>query len=266
MLAEHKDSFVCINNKYIRGIYMHMAELVRPTLPIQIFKRSDNLLTAAFTDSEWDSLIPHLSIVNLKVGDVLFKSGETQKHVYFPIDSIISLMCELENREGSEFALIGNEGLVGLFVFTSNFTTSSYGIVQCKGKALKLNADIARDKFDKSPDFRRLILRYSQVLMTHAAQTSVCYRHHSIEQQLCRTLLLCLDRVKSHDIVLTQELISRMLGVRREGVTHAAIKLQALNIINYSRGHIHVNSRDGLMKKTCECYDVVRKEYAKLFV
>lgn len=245
---------------------MYTAQLDRPIVSTRILNRSDNLLTASFTDSAWDSLIPHLSMVDLKVGDVLFKSGETQKHVYFPIDSIISLMCELENGEGSEFALIGNEGLVGLFIFTSNFTTSSYGIVQCKGKALKLNADIARDRFNVSPDFRRLILRYAQILMTHAAQTSVCYRHHSIEQQLCRTLLLCLDRVKSHDIVLTQELISRMLGVRREGITHAAIKLQELNIISYSRGHIHVNSRDGLMKKTCECYDVVRKEYAKLFV
>jgi CRP-like cAMP-binding protein len=245
---------------------MHMAELFRPPSSPRIINRSDNLLTDTFTENEWDTLLPHISMVELKVGDVLFKSGETQKHVYFPIDSIISLMCELENGEGSEFALIGNEGLVGLFVFTSNLTTSSYGIVQCKGRALKLSADIARHKFDNSSDFRRLILRYSQVLMTHAAQTSVCYRHHTIEQQLYRTLLLCLDRVKSQDIVLTQELISRMLGVRREGVTHAAIKLQALNIINYSRGHIHVNSRDGLMKKTCECYDVVKKEYGKLFV
>lgn len=244
---------------------MNMAELIRIEVSKPINNKGDNFLTGTFSDDEWENFAPHLSVVDLKVGDVLFKSGEAQSHVYFPIDSIVSLMCELENGEGSEFAIIGNEGLVGLFIFTSNFTTSSSAIVQCKGKAFKLNASIAKTKFDQSSDFRRLILRYSQVLMSHAAQTSVCYRHHTIEQQLCRTLLLCLDRVKTQDITLTQELISRMLGVRREGVTHAAIKLQALNIINYSRGHIHVNSRDGLLNKTCECYDVVKKEYEKLF-
>jgi CRP-like cAMP-binding protein len=244
---------------------MNMAELKRIQVPTLASNKFDNLLTGTFSDVEWDDLLPHLSVVDLKVGEVLFKSGENQNYVYFHIDSIVSLMCELENGEGSEFAIIGNEGLVGLFIFTSNFTTSSCAIVQCKGKAFKLSASIAKIKFDQSSDFRKLILRYSQVLMSHAAQTSVCYRHHTIEQQLCRTLLLCLDRVKDQDITLTQELISRMLGVRREGVTHAAIKLQALNIINYSRGHIHVNSREGLLEKTCECYDVVKKEYEKLF-
>lgn len=244
---------------------MNMAELIRIQVPTRVINKSDNLLMGTFSDNEWDNLLPHLSVVDLKVGEVLFKSGENQNFVYFPIDSIVSLMCELENGEGSEFAIIGNEGLVGLFIFTSNFTTSSCAIVQCKGKAFKLSAAIAKTKFDQSSDFRKLILRYSQVLMSHAAQTSVCYRHHTIEQQLCRTLLLCLDRVKDQDITLTQELISRMLGVRREGVTHAAIKLQALNIINYSRGHIHVNSRERLLDKTCECYDVVKKEYEKLF-
>ncbi len=206
-----------------------------------------------------------MTVAELSTGQTLFHSGDTNDYVYFPIDSIVALMCNLEDGTGSEFAMVGNEGLVGIFTFMSDSISPDTAIVQCKGHAIKIKASILIEKFNQSGLFRKIILKYAQSVMTQAIQSTACFRHHSIEQQICRILLLCLDRINSYDVLLTQEFISRMLGVRREGVTLAAIQLQKLGVINYSRGKIRVMDRSKLIDLSCECYEVMQIEHHRLF-
>lgn len=231
--------------------------------------KNRNFLTAAVTDSEWQTLEPCIDLVQLTVGQTLFYSGEQMTHIYFPIDCILSLMVDLEDGGTSTFAIIGNEGLAGIFAFMSTTNTSSSASVLCAGSAYRMSVKDALDKFNTSASFRRLILRYTQALMIHSSQLSSCYRHHSIHQQLSCLLLSCLllsclDRVNSNELILTQDLIAHMLGVRREGVTHAAKDLQDEGLIKYSRGHIHILDRPGIEIKSCECYKVIKTQYLKL--
>ncbi len=207
---------------------------------------------------------PHLELVELKLGQVIGEAGSKMRYVYFPIDSIISLLYVMENGASAEIAVVGNDGMVGVALFMGGESTTSRAVVQSAGYAYKLFGQRLKDEFNRHGALLYLLLRYSQVLLTQMAQTAVCNRHHSIEQQLCRWLLLSIDRLPSAHLLMTQELIANMLGVRREGVTDAAGKLQRLGIINYSRGHIEVINRELLEDTCCECYNVVKHESERL--
>lgn len=230
---------------------------------IQIDPNQNHLL-AALLDKDFDRLAPHLELVSMLLGDVLYESGGKLQYVYFPVSSIVSLHYLLENGGSSEIAGVGNEGLVGISLFMGGDTTPSRAIVQTGGQGYRLKAHILLEEFDRAGPVMRLLLRYTQALITQMSQTAVCNRHHSVEQQLCRWLLLTLDRMSSNDLTITQELIANMLGVRREGVTEAAGKLQNYGFISYRRGHITVVDREGLEEHVCECYGVVKKEFARL--
>jgi CRP-like cAMP-binding protein len=195
---------------------------------------------------------------------VLYESGATLSHVYFPTTAIVSLLYVMENGASAEIAVVGNEGIVGISLFMGGDSTSSRAVVQSAGVGLRLKAQIMKDDFNRAGPVLHLLLRYTQALITQMAQTAVCNRHHSLDQQLCRWLLLSLDRLQGNELVMTQELIANMLGVRREGVTEGALKLQQAGLIRYARGHISVLDRDGLAKRSCECYAVVKKEYDRL--
>ena len=222
-----------------------------------------NHLLAALPDAEWQRWLPQLEEVDLPLGEVLYESGTTLKHVYFPTTAIVSLLYVMENGASAEIAVVGNEGLVGISLFMGGESTPSRAVVQSAGQGFRLKAQIVKDEFNRAPVLH-LLLRYTQALITQMAQTAVCNRHHSLDQQLCRWLLLSLDRLQGSDLVMTQELIANMLGVRREGVTEAALKLQKVSLIRYARGHITVLDRAGLEQRTCECYAVVKKEYDRL--
>ena len=222
-----------------------------------------NHLLAALPDAEWQRWKPQLELIDLPLGQVLYESGSTLKHVYFPITAIVSLLYVMENGASAEIAVVGNEGLVGIALFMGGESTPSRAVVQSAGQGYRLKAPAMKLEFERAPVLH-LLLRYTQALITQMAQTAVCNRHHSLDQQLCRWLLLSLDRLQGADLVMTQELIANMLGVRREGVTEAAHKLQALGLIQYRRGHITVLNRQGLESRTCECYAVVKKEYDRL--
>ena len=222
-----------------------------------------NHLLAALPDAEWARWLPQLEWVDMPLGQVLYESGSTLSHVYFPTTAIISLLYVLQNGSSAEIAVVGNEGLVGISLFMGGETTPSRAVVQSAGKGLRLPAPVLKDEFKLAPVLH-LLLRYTQALITQMSQTAVCNRHHSLDQQLCRWLLLSLDRLQGNELVMTQELISNMLGVRREGVTEAALQLQAANLIRYARGRITVLDRPGLEKRTCECYGVVKREYDRL--
>ena len=222
-----------------------------------------NHLLAALPDAEWQRWKPQLELVDLPLGQVLYESGSTLKHVYFPITAIVSLLYVMENGASAEIAVVGNEGLVGVALFMGGESTPSRAVVQSAGQGYRLKAPAMKLEFERAPVLH-LLLRYTQALITQMAQTAVCNRHHSLDQQLCRWLLLSLDRLQGADLVMTQELIANMLGVRREGVTEAAHKLQVLGLIQYRRGHITVLNRQGLESRTCECYAVVKKEYDRL--
>lgn len=209
-------------------------------------------------------LAPHLQLVDLPLGKVIYESGGHLIHVYFPTNCIISLLYVMENGASAEISVVGNEGLVGVAVFMGGDTTPSRAIVQSAGSAYSLPSRILKQEFNADADLRTLMLRYTQSLITQMAQTAVCNRHHSIDQQLCRWLLLSLDRLSGNNLTMTQELIANMLGVRREGVTDAAGKLQRQGIITYSRGHITVLDRPSLERLCCECYAVVRTETDRL--
>jgi CRP-like cAMP-binding protein len=209
-------------------------------------------------------MFPHLKLVNLALGKALYESGAPVHHVYFPTDSIVSLLYVMESGASAEISVVGNEGLVGIAVFMGGESTPSRAIVQSAGSAFALPSQTLRDEFNGSSDMRMLLLRYTQALITQMAQTAVCNRHHSIDQQLCRWLLLSMDRLTGNDLVMTQELIANMLGVRREGVTEAAGKLQDLGVIKYQRGHITVLNRPRLEELSCECYEVVKAETDRL--
>ena len=226
--------------------------------------RTQNLLLAAVPTAEWKRLSKHLEPVDLSLAQVLYESGSTMTHMYFPTTSIVSLLYVMENGSSAEIAVVGNEGLVGVSLFMGGESTPSRAVVQSAGKGFKIDAQVMKTEFGKAGPVMHLLLRYTQALITQMAQTAVCNRHHSLDQQLCRWLLLSLDRLQGTDLVMTQELISNMLGVRREGVTEAAMQLQAAGIIRYTRGKISVLDRPGLERRTCECYAVVKKEYDRL--
>jgi len=225
--------------------------------------RSNHLL-AALPEAEWLRLLPRLERVELPLGKVLYESGSTMSHVYFPTSCIVSLLYVMEDGASAEIAVVGNEGIVGVALFMGGESTPSRAVVQSAGFAYRLPGPVLKDEFHRAGVLMDLLLRYTQALITQMAQTAVCNRHHSLDQQLCRWLLLSLDRLRGNDLVMTQELIANMLGVRREGVTEAALTLQKLKLIRYVRGHITVLDRAGLEQRTCECYGVVKKEYDRL--
>ncbi|WP_228217187.1 Crp/Fnr family transcriptional regulator [Aromatoleum toluclasticum] len=228
-----------------------------------------NRLLAALPDDEYTRLVPQLELVSLSLGDVLYEPGIQMHHVYFPTDSIASLMCVMENGAAAEIAVVGNEGIIGVSLFMGGETTPSRAVVQSAGYAYRLAGDRLKEEFDRvggrrSGAVHDLLLRYTQALLTQMAQTAVCNRHHTLDQQLCRWLLLSLDRLPVQELLMTQELIANMLGVRREGVTEAAGNLQKAGLIEYRRGHITVLDRVGLEARSCECYAVVRDEFRRL--
>ena len=223
-----------------------------------------NHLLAALPPAERERLFPHLQLVPMPLGKVVYESGQLLRHVYFPTDSIVSLLYVMEDGASAEISVIGNEGVLGVALFMGGETTPSRSIVQSAGSAYRLTGQRLKEEFNRHGEMLHLLLRYTQALLTQMAQTAVCNRHHELEQQLCRWLLLSLDRLSSNQLTMTQELIANMLGVRREGVTEAAGKLQKLGVIEYSRGHITVLDRPKLEELCCECYAVVKKETDRL--
>jgi CRP-like cAMP-binding protein len=224
----------------------------------------DNHLLAALSPEVQSRMFVHLEPVTLALGEVVYESGDAMRHVYFPTDSIVSLLYVMESGASAEISVVGNEGLIGVAIFMGGESTPSRALVQSAGSAYRMPARLLMQEFNRHGELLQLMLRYTQALLTQMAQTAVCNRHHTIDQQLCRWLLLSLDRLRGNRLVMTQELIANMLGVRREGVTEAAGKLQKLGVIEYSRGHITVLDRPTLERLSCECYAVVRKETARL--
>src|SRR5664279_5070490 len=222
-----------------------------------------NHLLAALPETAWKRWLPQLEKVEMPLGQVLYESGSTLSHVYFPTDSIVSLLYVMENGASAEIAVVGNEGIVGISLFMGGESTPSRAVVQSAGEGLRMSSQAIKAEFKQGPVLH-LLLRYTQALITQMAQTAVCNRHHSLDQQLCRWLLLSLDRLSSNVLTMTHELIANMLGVRREGVTDAAGKLQKLGVVRYSRGQITVLDRPKLEELCCECYAVVKKETDRL--
>jgi CRP-like cAMP-binding protein len=223
-----------------------------------------NRLLAALPEKEWSLWLPHLEPVELPLGTVIYESGGKLTHVYFPTTAIVSLLYVMENGGSAEIAVVGYEGIVGISLFMGGETTPSRAVVQSAGVGFRLRASLVMDEFNKAGPVLHLLLRYTQALITQMAQTAVCNRHHALDQQLCRWLLLSLDRLRTNELVMTQELIANMLGVRREGVTEAAGRLDKAGLIRYQRGRITVLDRPGLEQRTCECYAVVKREYDRL--
>jgi CRP-like cAMP-binding protein len=223
-----------------------------------------NRLLAALPDASLQGLLPHLEAVPLPLGMVVYESGGEQRYVYFPTSCIVSLLYVLADGSSAEIAVTGNEGVVGISLFMGGETTPSRAVVQSAGQGYRLRGDLLRKEFESGGVLQHLLLRYTQALITQMTQTAVCNRHHSVDQQLCRWLLLSLDRLPGNVLVMTQELIANMLGVRREGVTEAAGKLQADGLIRYSRGKITILDREQLEARVCECYAVVKREYDRL--
>ena len=226
--------------------------------------KSSNHLLAALPSTEWQRWQSQLELVDLKLGQVLYEAGCKMSFVYFPIDAIVSLLTVLEDGDSAEIAVVGNEGIVGVSLFMGGETTPSRAVVQSAGRSIRLSAHVLKSEFNISPAVMHLLLRYTQALITQMTQTAACNRHHSLDEQLCRWLLLSLDRLHGTHLVMTQELIANMLGVRREGVTEAAGRLQRAGLISYSRGKINVLDRSGLEQRSCECYAVIKKEYDRL--
>jgi len=222
-----------------------------------------NHLLAALPEAEWSRWLPQLEPVSLPLGKVLYESGGVQSHVYFPTTAIVSLLYVMENGASAEIAVVGNEGVLGISLFMGGESTTSRAVVQSAGRAYRLSAAAMKDEFNRAPVLH-LLLRYTQALITQMAQTAVCNRHHTLDQQLCRWLLLSLDRLQGNELIMTQELIANMLGVRREGVTEGALKLQKAGLIQYARGRIEVLDRAGIEQRSCECYAVVKNEYDRL--
>jgi CRP-like cAMP-binding protein len=223
-----------------------------------------NRLLAALPAAEYGSLQPHLEPASMSLGDVVYESGSRLDYVYFPTTAIVSLLYVMEDGASAEIAVVGNDGLVGIALFMGGETTPSRAVVRSAGAAYRLPGRSIKEEFVRGGVMQHLLLRYTQALLTQMAQTAVCNRHHSVDQQLCRWLLLSLDRLPSNKLIMTQELIANMLGVRREGVTEAAGKLQSAGLIQYSRGRITVLDRPGLEALACECYGVVKRESDRL--
>jgi CRP-like cAMP-binding protein len=245
--------------------YVDHAGILDPALVMSVsHSPQQNHLLAALPPAEFDRLAPDLDLVSMPLGEALYEPGGKLQHVYFPTTSIVSLLYVMENGASAEIAIVGNEGILGISLFMGGETTPSRAVVQSAGHGYRLKAHILKREFQRAGAVMDLLLRYTQALITQMAQTAVCNRHHSIEQQLCRWLLLSLDRLSTSELTMTQELIANMLGVRREGVTESAGKLQRAGIIRYSRGRITVLDRERLEKEVCECYAVVRKEFERL--
>src|ERR1700689_489278 len=223
-----------------------------------------NTLLSVLPSSIREHWLPHLEPVEMRLGEVVYEPGATLSHVYFPTTAIVSLLYVLENGESAEIAVVGYEGIVGVSLFMGGKSAPSRAVVQSGGQGFRLRAAILQEQFDQAGPVLHLLLRYTQALLTQMGQTAVCNRHHSLDQQLCRWLLLSLDRLQGDVLVMTQELIANMLGVRREGVTEGALKLQHAGLIQYARGHITGLDRAGLEERSCECYAVVKKEYDRL--
>jgi CRP-like cAMP-binding protein len=230
--------------------------------PIQ--RPEDNFLLNSLSAAVRQRLFPHLKLVELPVGAVLYESGASMRHIYFPADSIIALLYVLENGASAEIALVGNDGAIGISMFMGGESTTSRAVVQSAGSAYRLTGARLKREFERHGELMVMLLRYTQSLITQMAQTAVCNRHHSVDQQLCRWLLLSLDRLSANKLVMTHELIANMLGVRREGITDAAGRLQKQGVIRYSRGRITVLDRAALEELCCECYSVVRRETDRL--
>jgi len=233
-----------------------------PTL--ELHAAQNNYLLAALSEAERERIYPHLELTSMPLGKVLYESGDVQRHVFFPIDCIISLLYVMVDGASAEISVVGREGIIGVSLFMGGETTPSRAIVQSAGSAYRLAGQRLKTEFHRNGELQLLLLRYTQALITQMAQTAVCNRHHSVDQQLCRWLLLSLDRLPSNQLSMTQELIANMLGVRREGVTEAAGKLQHEGIIRYVRGKITVLDRPRLELRCCECYAVVKKETDRL--
>ena len=225
---------------------------------------NQNHLLAALPTAEFERIAPYLELVAMPLGEVLYESGGQLQHAYFPATAIVSLHYVMENGASSEIAGVGNEGVLGISLFMGGNTTPSRAIVQTAGHGYRLKARLLKEEFNRAGPMMRLMLRYTQALITQISQTAVCNRHHSVEQQLCRWLLLTLDRLPSNELTMTQELIASMLGVRREGITETAGNLQRAGLISYRRGHITVIDRSGLETRVCECYAVVKNEFDRL--
>ena len=223
-----------------------------------------NQLLACLPEEEFARLSANLEPVSLTLGETLCEPNMEMTHVYFPLDCIVSLLCLMEDGGSAEISVVGNEGIVGVSLFMGGETTPSQAVVQAGGYAYRLSGQALKAEFYRGGPMQHLLLRYTQALLTQMAQTAVCNRHHTLDQQLCRWLLLSNDRLQSRELIMTQELIANMLGVRREGVTEAARKLQKADLIDYHRGHIFILDREGLERRSCECYEVVRREYARL--
>ncbi len=224
----------------------------------------DNNLLAALPVTDFERIQSKLKLVPMPLGDVLYESGSHLRNVYFPTTAIVSLLYMLADGASAEIAVVGNEGIIGVSLFMGGETTTNRAVVQSAGHAYRLPSQVLKEEFTRGGPLQHLLLRYTQALITQMAQTAVCNRHHSVDQQLCRWLLLSLDRLSSNDLVMTQELIANMLGVRREGVTEAAGMLQHAGLIRYSRGHITVLDRAALEARSCECYAVVKAETDRL--
>ncbi|WP_373187900.1 Crp/Fnr family transcriptional regulator [Halopseudomonas sp.] len=243
---------------------MSISKTIEPALPPMLASPQQNHLLIGLQEETAERLLPHLELVNMALGKVLYEPGDVMTHVYFPIDCIVSLLYVMENGASAEISVIGNEGLIGISLFMGGESTPSRAIIQSAGRAYRLQSRRLKDEFNRHGDLMVLVLRYTQALITQMAQTAVCNRHHKIDQQLCRWLLLSLDRLPDNNLTMTQELIANMLGVRREGVTEAAGKLQELGAISYNRGKIKVLDRAQLEKLSCECYAVVKTETDRL--
>ena len=229
-----------------------------------LHRPEQNHLLAALPDADFQRIAAHLELAPLLLGKILYEPGEQLSHAYFPTTAIVSLHYVTESGASAESAGAGNEGMVGISLFTGGDTTPSSAVVQTAGHAYRLERRLLKQEFDRGGVMQRLLLRYTQALLTQMCQTAVCNRHHTMEQQLCRWLLLTLDRLPTNELIMTQELVSFMLGVRREGITEIAGRLQAADIIRYRRGHISVLDRSGLEARACECYEVVRTELHRL--
>ncbi|WP_342619240.1 Crp/Fnr family transcriptional regulator [Rhodoferax sp. GW822-FHT02A01] len=227
-------------------------------------KAQSNLLLGALPHALLERWLPQLELMELPLGKVLYEAGGVEKYVYFPTCGIVSLLYVMKNGDAAEIAVVGFEGIVGISLFMGGNSTPSHAVVQSAGWCFRLKAKTLKDDFEQFGPVAHLLLRYTQALITQMAQTAVCNRHHSLDQQLCRWLLLSLDRLPGIEIAMTQELIANMLGVRRQGVTECAVKLQDAGLIRYSRGRITVSDRKGLEERVCECYEVVKHEYDRL--
>jgi CRP-like cAMP-binding protein len=221
-------------------------------------------LLSSLPPDDYARLLPNLELVNMPLGEILYESGIQMRHVHFPTTAIVSLLYVMEDGASAEIAVVGNEGVVGVSLFMGGETTPSRAIVQSAGHAYRLRGQLLKDEFYRAGPLQHLLLRYTQSLLTQMAQTAVCNRHHTLDQQLCRWLLLSFDRLPANELIMTQELIANMLGVRREGVTEAAGNLQKAGLIEYRRGHIQLLDRAGLEARVCECYEVVKRESDRL--